>query len=194
MEFNQELVSGMKNELIVDLFGEADFTISLALAQSLFWGAIAILFWGLDSKVVETKTIPNQGIWLSTKNALLIGLGFGIILGIFVGTVFGMLYGLQHGVINGLAVGIGFPLWGFIWYGGADVIQHYTLRVILWYRGHTPFIYFRFLNYATERIFLQRVGGGYIFIHRLLLEHFAAMDETKAKPEGSIDTQAIEVT
>jgi len=23
---------------------------------------------------------------------------------------------------------------------------------------------------------LQKVGGGYIFIHRMLLEHFAAMD------------------
>jgi type I restriction-modification system DNA methylase subunit len=26
-----------------------------------------------------------------------------------------------------------------------------------------------------DRIFLRRVGGGYIFVHRLLMEHFAAM-------------------
>jgi hypothetical protein len=25
------------------------------------------------------------------------------------------------------------------------------------------------------RIFLRRVGGGYIFVHRLLMEHFAKM-------------------
>jgi hypothetical protein len=64
-----------------------------------------------------------------------------------------------------------------LWYGGLDVIQHYTLRVILWHRGHIPLNYIGFLNYAAERVFLQKVGGGYIFIHRLLLEHFATMAE-----------------
>jgi hypothetical protein len=47
----------------------------------------------------------------------------------------------------------------------------------LWYRGHIPLNYVGFLNYAAERVFLQKVGGGYIFIHRLLLEHFATMAE-----------------
>jgi hypothetical protein len=37
--------------------------------------------------------------------------------------------------------------------------------------------YVSFLNYATERIFLRRVGGGYIFIHRLVQEHFAEHEE-----------------
>ncbi|MEH2253717.1 hypothetical protein [Nostoc sp.] len=48
--------------------------------------------------------------------------------------------------------------------------------VILSFKGNIPWNYDCFLNYATERIFLQKVGGGYIFIHRLLLEHFAQMD------------------
>ncbi len=39
--------------------------------------------------------------------------------------------------------------------------------------GHTPPDYARFLDYATERIFLRKVGGEYIFVHRLLLEYFA---------------------
>jgi hypothetical protein len=30
--------------------------------------------------------------------------------------------------------------------------------------------------YCAGRIFLRKVGGGYIFIHPLLVEHFAAMD------------------
>ncbi|MDJ0904037.1 MAG: hypothetical protein QNJ55_35140 [Xenococcus sp. MO_188.B8] len=37
--------------------------------------------------------------------------------------------------------------------------------------------YARFLDYASDRIFLQKVGGGYIFIHRLLLEHFAQSNQ-----------------
>ena len=35
--------------------------------------------------------------------------------------------------------------------------------------------YARFLDHAADLIFLQKVGGGYRFIHRLLLEHFAEM-------------------
>ena len=35
------------------------------------------------------------------------------------------------------------------------------------------------LDYAVDRIFLQKVGGGYRFIHRLLLEHFAEMGEAE---------------
>uniref|UniRef100_A0ACD5GT57 Uncharacterized protein n=1 Tax=Desertifilum tharense IPPAS B-1220 TaxID=1781255 RepID=A0ACD5GT57_9CYAN len=49
------------------------------------------------------------------------------------------------------------------------------MRLILYCQGCIPWNYSRFLDYATERIFLQKVGGGYIFVHRLLLEHFAQM-------------------
>jgi hypothetical protein len=32
-------------------------------------------------------------------------------------------------------------------------------------------------RYATERIFLRKVGGGYIFIHRPLQDYFAELWE-----------------
>jgi len=35
---------------------------------------------------------------------------------------------------------------------------------------------FRHSLLATERILLRKVGGGYIFIHRLLLDYFASLD------------------
>lgn len=31
------------------------------------------------------------------------------------------------------------------------------------------------LDHCVDLIFLRRVGGGYIFVHRLLMEHFAEM-------------------
>ncbi len=33
-----------------------------------------------------------------------------------------------------------------------------------------------FLDDATDRLLLRRVGGGYLFIHRLLLEYFARLE------------------
>jgi hypothetical protein len=46
--------------------------------------------------------------------------------------------------------------------------------LVLWRFGAMPLDYVRFLDYAAERVFLRKVGGGYIFVHRLLLEHFAS--------------------
>jgi hypothetical protein len=61
-----------------------------------------------------------------------------------------------------------------LWYGGLDVIYHYTLRLILSFtQPCLPLNLARFLDHCAERVFLQKVGGGYIFIHRLLLEYFA---------------------
>ena len=37
------------------------------------------------------------------------------------------------------------------------------------------------LDRATKRIFLRKVGGGYIFIHGLLQEYFASLDEIDIK-------------
>jgi len=39
-----------------------------------------------------------------------------------------------------------------------------------------PLHYVHFLDYAAGRIFLRKVGGGYIFVHRLLLEYFASLE------------------
>jgi hypothetical protein len=40
-----------------------------------------------------------------------------------------------------------------------------------------------FLDYAAERMFLRKVGGGYIFVHRLLQDYFAALeDDPRSKP------------
>ena len=58
------------------------------------------------------------------------------------------------------------------------------LRFILWRNGYIPRNYADFLDYAAERIFLRKVGGGYIFIHRMLMEYFASL-ETQPSTEGN---------
>jgi hypothetical protein len=59
--------------------------------------------------------------------------------------------------------------------GGATFIRHFVFRLILAAYKCTPWNYARFLDYAAERIFLRKVGGGYIFIHRYLMEYFASL-------------------
>jgi len=79
---------------------------------------------------------------------------------------FGLIFGLVFGLFGGL---IG---------GGDAFIQHFVLRFLLWRAGYLPWNYPHFLDYATDRILLRKVGGGYIFIHRLLLEYFASLVTT----------------
>jgi predicted lipid-binding transport protein (Tim44 family) len=97
-------------------------------------------------------------------------------MGLIVGLIGALIVGLFVGLIGGLFYGPFIGLIAVIFGGGKDCIQHLTLRLILYAHGYIPWNYARFLDYATERIFLQKVGGGYIFIHRLLLEHFAQME------------------
>ena len=59
-----------------------------------------------------------------------------------------------------------------ITYGGSACIQHFCLRLILYIQGYIPWNYARFLDYYTERKLLQRVGGRYRFINKMLQEYF----------------------
>jgi hypothetical protein len=47
--------------------------------------------------------------------------------------------------------------------------------MVLWRHDAMPLDYVRFLDYCAERIFLRKIGGGYVFVHRLLLEYFASL-------------------
>jgi len=109
-------------------------------------------------------TLPNQGIRQSAKHSLFFGFFGWLSLSIaafildrsIVSTwgVFGLLFGACLG-------------------GGEACIKHLLLRIMLWRNGAIAWNYAAFLDWGVERIFLQKVGGGYIFVHRLLLEHFA---------------------
>jgi hypothetical protein len=172
---------GFKNGLILGLILGLIFTVFAALldglsgwlAFELLIGLIGGLIGGLlncfQPGIRELKTIPNQGVWLSLRSAGLMGGLGGLALGLIVGLIGGRMTGLVYCVLGGLCVGL--------WYGGLDVIQHFLVRFLLWRAGSLPWRLASFLDYAAEELhFLQKVGGGYIFVHRYLLEHFAAME------------------
>jgi DNA polymerase III delta prime subunit len=122
---------------------------------------------GLGGNEVDSRTTPNQGVHRSARSMFVIGPGLGIILGMALGMVGGFSLGLGFGIAGGMGFGMD--------YGGRTVFQHYTLRFLLARKGYVPFRLVPFLDYCVDRIFLRRVGGGYIFVHRLLMEHFASL-------------------
>ncbi len=125
---------------------------------------------------INIKKYPNQGIIESFKNGVLISIFFSTVTIIVFILIQKMLENfnlseLKYLLDLFLAVGITIA----ILLSSFSVIQHFSLRIVLWSKGYAPWNYARFLNYCTDRLFLQRVGGGYRFIHRLLQEHFARM-------------------
>jgi hypothetical protein len=58
-------------------------------------------------------------------------------------------------------------------YGWLAYFQHGRLRRLLYDRGHIADDYSAFLNQTAERNLLRKVGGGYTFVHALLLQYFS---------------------
>jgi hypothetical protein len=171
------LLIGLIFGLILGLIFGLIIGLNVGLSVGLSVGLIGGLIGGLESSEIETKISPNQGIWKSVQNAVIVGLSVGLIFGLIVGLSVGLIGGLSVGLIGGLIRGlIGGLIFGLIFgltNGGEACIKHLSLRLILYHNGHMPWNYARFLDYATDRLFLQRVGGGYRFMHDLLRQHFA---------------------
>lgn len=151
-------------------------------------GISALLHYGLIGGELTSKSYPNQGLWLSLRNGALIGL----LVAISSTSIFASYSHVKSGLsasrsfLSGFAPRFGFlfgassGLMGCLLLGGQAVIQHFSLRLILYQGQYLPWRLVDFLDYATERIFLRRVGGGYIFVHRLLQDYFASLYEEEA--------------
>ncbi|TMC21025.1 MAG: toll/interleukin-1 receptor domain-containing protein [Chloroflexi bacterium] len=78
--------------------------------------------------------------------------------------------------------------------GWLACLRHYLLRWLLWLNGSIPWNYVQFLDYAAKRLLLRKAGGGYIFMHRLLLDYLASLDISLLEKERSALSTARENT
>jgi len=190
------LVDGLVDGLVLGLC----FVVGSGLVLWLFFvvngdlvdGLVFVLVVGLvvglvsglsDTQVDEHSRLrPNQGILASGWNALLSMLVTGLIGGLVLGLVFGLhgeaLTGLADVLVGGLVVGLV--------RGGLAYLQHYCLRFLLYRNRAMPWRYARFLEEATERILLQRVGGGFRFIHPLFQDYFASLGTPSPPPSEEL--------
>jgi serine/threonine protein kinase len=119
-------------------------------------------------------TRPNLGLHRSARHSVLVGIisaSAVVVIAILLAPLLG------PSAVLPLALSVG-PLVGLVnalRAGGTACIQHLVLRWLLWRKKKMPWRYVRFLNYASERVLLRKVGGGYMFVHRFLLEYFASL-------------------
>jgi eukaryotic-like serine/threonine-protein kinase len=197
------LVYGLVYGMVVGLVYGLGVGLVVGLMVGLVVGLGGGLVGGLRSGPISAAMDPNQGIGRSAQSALVGGLGCGLGCGLAVGLVYwlvgeligGLGGGQVYALVVGLVVGLGGGLCGGFAFGGYACQSHFILRLVLSHNNSLPLRLVPFLDYATERIFLRRVGGGYIFIHRLLMEHFASLytEQPPANPwrrnEGPLDSK-----
>jgi hypothetical protein len=172
----------------------------------LTYGLLLGLFQGVSSETIEDqhRVVPNEGIRRSARNGLLLGVVTTIPLGLSGIIGYELIYGLSTalGIIPsvglntalvvglgiGLSIGLSAGLLAGLLNGGLACLRHWVLRFLLWCAESIPWTCPHFLYVAAERILLCKVGGGYMFVHRLLLGYFANR-ETGAGSAASAESR-----
>jgi hypothetical protein len=151
---------------------------------------VAAMLGGLKGRRLPRKIHANEGIRLSARNAGAALLLFAIA-GALAGTGVGLLiWEAMQGRIDAtppsagatrsafvlrytLAMGMALGTIAALWFGGAEVIKHWVLRLIAAMHTPLPLRLTSLLDRACALGLMQRVGGGYQFAHRLIGEHIA---------------------
>ncbi|MCA9942110.1 MAG: NACHT domain-containing protein [Anaerolineales bacterium] len=180
------LVGLLGGFIIWPIFALIDIDANIfSLVAVLFAGSITGLFAGLlggvfgfflaflDTPPVDKRSTPGNGTRASLRNAILmtilVALLFGIAAWYFDQRFEGDLFIFFVVLVNILP-----PT--FTWFGGLAWCQHWALRFMLARRGWLSWRLVHWLEEMVARGLLRRVGGGYIFIHRSLLEYFASLE------------------
>jgi hypothetical protein len=72
----------------------------------------------------------------------------------------------------GMPLGIVF---GFLFYGGIEVLKYVTLRWFMYHKGIAPKDYTDFLEYSKQLMFIKSQSDGYAFRHDWFQEYFQYM-------------------
>ncbi|MBW4541647.1 MAG: NACHT domain-containing protein [Myxacorys chilensis ATA2-1-KO14] len=173
------IIAGMISALIAGLTNGLNSGLYITFIIFLIIGLGTVLE-PVSKTEIETRLYPNQGIFTSFSNTLIL-LSISLLVSILAYIALFLLlnHTLTKEEIQSFISLLFFflALASFTMGGGLASVQHFSLRLVLFLSRAIPWNYARFLNYSTERMFLQRIGGRYRFIHKLLQDHFAGMKD-----------------
>lgn len=142
---------------------------------------VCVLFNGYRNVGVEIKTRANQGIRYSAFTALWTALWSALTGVVCFGGFYWSFLGPQRGVVSAI-LGLSLSVISLV-YGCIPVMQHWSLRTVLYLRGRAPLRLVRFLKAAESLRLLRRIGGGYSFQHESLRKYFLEYHRAKGGRE-----------
>lgn len=171
--------------LAVGLLFGAFFVLWVNLVLAATVALVMTLVVGLEPRDVDQKARPGQGLWRSAQTGLEVGAAAGLLTGIAVG------YLAVPAMIPWVSsesefVRMADPSASLFWssavfvlltttfiYGWTAVVLHWTVRVMLRLGEGVPLRLVPWLDRAVDRGLLRRVGGGWIFERRGVLDYLA---------------------
>lgn len=181
--FNQWRNHGHLVIRIMGRSGELGFDLSTGLWFGSSLGLAFLLVTLLSEGAMYSRTGVNRATHRSAQTALAVGPLWSVIVGIYYWIRFGVGSASFEIIVGGTALAMAA--------GGLFSIQHFVTRVHLWLGGSGPLDYQGFLDAAVDRLFLRKVGSGYMFLHRMLLEHFAKLEIEEFKTSKEPSDQEI---
>jgi hypothetical protein len=145
------------------------------LATVMSFMLMRALSFGLSSGLIEKTIYPGQHLRRTLFNTVFVGFIYGLGMGLIIFLLFAAVVGPIKGLSVGLGIGLSCGLIISMLEIGKNLLKHFVLRIFLARYHLLPWRCISFLNYAVDLIFLRRIGGSYIFVHRLLMEHFETM-------------------
>jgi hypothetical protein len=174
-------------------FPENNSWVLLFLCAPMIWGMIGLVTFGIggSGEIIKESAYPNQGVWNSLKNGInvfflsLFSLQLFILITSFPWVL------LAPDISSTEKISMSLLVWAIFvnpistllslalaYRSGLNTfIYHFSIRLILSKNKVLPWKLVEYLNYLVDNLFLRQVGGGYIFVHRMLLEHFADLDK-----------------
>jgi hypothetical protein len=117
----------------------------------------------------------NTGIIKSFKYSLIYGIGVMLIIGSVYGFIILFLTKSYEGLSRAVSMGLGTGIISMLWFGGFEVIQHWTLRLYLYLYGITPLRYSKWVEVVVNSALVRRVGTSLQFYHQNLKQYYASI-------------------
>lgn len=158
------------------------FSLVWVVGFGIFGATSQVLEDALVREDMKLRTTPKQGFIRSEQNARRLA----VVTLVITAVLFTILMGIGAVLNVPIRNLLPFAIWATLYlassagliFGGLATIQHRQLFKQFATKGYiSSSDYVTFLDYAAERSLLRKVGGGYIFVHALLLDYFCSRQQ-----------------
>lgn len=179
--------------LVCGFLAGLQFKMLPSLLMAVASGVVCAPIMGFVPRDAASPATPGEGLRQSVRTALMVAIPSGLFVGVVMGYGVVPLLKMHEGlgvllrtlptiervlaVQFATVVVVGTALV----YGGSAVIQHGLLRAALAVFTPLPLGLTRFFNTVADRGLLRRVGGGWMFQHKLLRDHLAERAQRASK-------------
>ena len=163
------------------------FAFAFALLNQTQKGALSSLFKEV-AYTSKTYPPPDKVLIQATKEQLVQGIIIFLVCGFLVSFVCSLIFEWYAGVAVGGLVGLSLGVMVAWSTTIENTIKHYTLRFFLAQLGHLPYAFstqelVNYLDWMEDRWLWHRVGRGWRFHHKVILEYFANRSQVKIDPD-----------